>query len=428
MSLAVVTAEVAMRRALELARRGLGFVEPNPPVGAVVVADDGRVLGEGWHERFGGPHAEVMALAAAGEAARGATLFVTLEPCCHFGKTPPCTRAVIAAGIRRVVVATVDPAAHANGGGIAELRAIGIEVEVGLMADDARRLVAPFARLTTTGLPWIHAKWAMTLDGKIASKTGSSRWITNEASRAVVHQLRGRMDAILVGVGTILADDPLLMARPPGPRTPIRIVLDSTARTPLKSQLVRTARDVRTVVVATQHAPEDRCAALRAAGVEVLVISEDSASHPDLQVRLSREFTAANYNVKQLIRWIVSSEAYALSSQYGDRNAIDDPAAGEIPLFSHMYLKSMQAEQMYDSLIVASNAHQAGKGGWSAQETQRRQWMQQFVVAFENDENDESTTFNGTIPQALMMMNSELMEKACSVERALADASGLRPI
>ena len=287
MSLAVVTAEVAMRRALELARRGLGFVEPNPAVGAVVVADDGRVLGEGWHERFGGPHAEVMALAAAGEAARGATLFVTLEPCCHFGKTPPCTRAVIAAGIRRVVVATVDPAAHANGGGIAELRAIGIEVEVGLMADDARRLVAPFARLTTTGLPWIHAKWAMTLDGKIASKTGSSRWITNEASRAVVHQLRGRMDAILVGVGTILADDPLLTARPPGPRTPIRIVLDSTARTPLKSQLVRTARDVRTVVVATRHAPEDRLAALRAAGVEVLVISEDSASHPDLRLLLS---------------------------------------------------------------------------------------------------------------------------------------------
>ena len=141
------------------------------------------------------------------------------------------------------------------------------------------------------------------------------------------------------------------------------------------------------------------------------------ASHPDLQVRLSREFAAADYNIKQLIRWIVSSEAYALSSQYGDKNAIDDPAAGEIPLFSHMYLKSMQAEQMYDSLIVASNAHQAGQGGWSAQETQRRQWMQQFVVAFENDENDESTTFNGTIPQALMMMNSELMEKACSVER-----------
>lgn len=141
------------------------------------------------------------------------------------------------------------------------------------------------------------------------------------------------------------------------------------------------------------------------------------ASHPDLLERLSREFVTANYDVKELIRWIVSSEAYGLTSQYNDKNKIDDPGAGEVPLFSHMYLKSMQAEQMYDSLIVASNAHKSGRGGWGAQEEQRRLWMQQFVVAFENDENDESTTFNGTIPQALMMMNSELMDKACSVER-----------
>ncbi len=141
------------------------------------------------------------------------------------------------------------------------------------------------------------------------------------------------------------------------------------------------------------------------------------ASHPDLLERLSREFVAANYDVKELVRWIVSSEAYGLTSQYNDKNKIDDPGAGEVPLFSHMYLKSMQAEQMYDSLIVASNAHKSGRGGWGAQEEQRRRWMQQFVVAFENDENDESTTFNGTIPQALMMMNSELMDKACSVER-----------
>ena len=141
------------------------------------------------------------------------------------------------------------------------------------------------------------------------------------------------------------------------------------------------------------------------------------ASHPELLKRLAREFVAANYDVKQLVRWIVSTEAYQLSSQYGDKNKIDDPAAGEMPLFSHMYLKSMQAEQLYDSLIVASNAHQSGNGSWSAQEEQRRRWMQQFVVAFDNDENDESTTFNGTIPQALMMMNSELIDKACSVER-----------
>lgn len=141
------------------------------------------------------------------------------------------------------------------------------------------------------------------------------------------------------------------------------------------------------------------------------------ASHPELLARLSREFVASKYNVKDLVRWIVNSEAYGLSSQFGDKNKIDDPAAGEMPLFSHMYLKSMQAEQLYDSLIVASNAHQTGNGNWSAQEEQRRRWMQQFIVAFNNDENDESTTFNGTIPQALMMMNSELIDKACSLER-----------
>lgn len=286
MTSTIATAEDAMRRAIELARRGTGFVEPNPAVGAVIVSDDGHVVGEGWHERFGGPHAEVMAFAAAGEAARGATLFVTLEPCCHFGKTPPCTRAILAAGIRRVVVATIDPATHASGGGIAELRAAGVEVEVGLMAHEARRLIAPFAKLMTTGLPWMHAKWAMTLDGKIASKTGSSHWITNEASRAVVHQLRGRMDAILVGVGTVFADDPLLTARPPGPRTPIRIVLDSKARTPLNSQLVRTSREIPTVIVMTQHAPEDHRNSLRAAGVEVFITSEDSTNHSDLRVLL----------------------------------------------------------------------------------------------------------------------------------------------
>ncbi len=286
MPLSIATAEEAMRRALELARRGFGFVEPNPAVGAVIVDDGGRVVGEGWHERFGGSHAEVHALATAGEAARGATLYVTLEPCCHFGKTPPCTRAIIAAGIRRVIVGTIDPAAHAKGSGIAELRVAGVEVEVGVMESEARRLIAPFTKLTTSGLPWVHAKWAMTLDGKIATRTGSSQWITNEASRAVVHQLRGRMDAIIVGIGTVLADDPLLTARPPGPRVARRIVLDSMARTPLESQLVRTARDVPTVVVATRHAPTERCELLRSTGAQVMIVSADSHGRPDLSVLL----------------------------------------------------------------------------------------------------------------------------------------------
>ena len=317
MSPPIVTPVEAMSRAIEIARRGIGFVEPNPAVGAVLVADDGRVLGEGWHERFGGPHAEVMAFAAAGSSARDATLYVTLEPCCHFGQTPPCSRAGIAAGIRRVVVAIVDPAAHVNGGGIAELRAAGIDVEVGLMAREARRLIAPFAKLMTTGRPWVHAKWAMTLDGKIASKTGSSRWITNDASRAIVHQLRGRMDAILVGVGTVLADDPALTARPSGPRTPARIVLDSLGNTPLESQLVRTARDTPTIVVTTVLADADRCSALRAAGVRVLMIEPGSTGHPDLKVLL------AELGHQRLTNVLVEGGGQVLGAFF-DLNLIDE--------------------------------------------------------------------------------------------------------
>lgn len=278
-----------LQRALELAQRGVGHVEPNPAVGAVVADDLGRILGEGWHQQFGGPHAEVNAFAAAGDSARGATLYVTLEPCCHFGKTPPCTRAVIAAGIRRVVIATPDPAAHVAGKGIDELVAAGIQVEVGLLQDQAKRLIAPFTRLMTTGLPWVHAKWAMTLDGKIATRTGSSQWISNATSRAVVHQLRGRMDAIVTGIGTVLADDPLLTARPAGPRQAIRVVLDSTCRTPLTSKLVQTARDVPVLIVMSPTAPADRIAALQDAGVEVMAMPMSFTGKPDL-LELAREF------------------------------------------------------------------------------------------------------------------------------------------
>lgn len=274
--------EPLMRRALELARRGVGCVEPNPAVGAVIADDQGQILGEGWHQQFGGPHAEVHALAAAGPAARGANLYVTLEPCNHFGKTPPCSQAVIAAGLRRVVIATTDPAKHGAGRGIDELKAAGIEVEVGLLGDQARRLIAPFTRLMTQGLPWVHAKWAMTLDGKIATASGSSQWISGEQSRAVVHQLRSRMDAIITGIGTVLADDPLLTARPPGPRVPLRIVLDSTCRLPLDSQLVRTATTVPVMVVTTESAAPDKMNSLRQAGVEVLPLAADARQRPSL--------------------------------------------------------------------------------------------------------------------------------------------------
>lgn len=282
MPVTVPFAEAMMRRALGLAERGQGFVEPNPAVGAVIVDDSGQILGEGWHQKFGGPHAEIHALAAAGSAARGATMFVTMEPCCHFGKTPPCSKAVIAAGIRKVIVATRDPAPHVDGGGIEELRQAGIEVEVGLLERQANRLVAPFVQLATRRLPWIHGKWAMTLDGKIASRTGRSQWISNEASRATVHRLRGRMDAILVGIGTVLADDPLLTARPAGPRLATRIVIDSKARIPVDSQLMQTCSQSPVLIITTPQASPGPCDALRAAGAEVLIVDSNSDGHPDL--------------------------------------------------------------------------------------------------------------------------------------------------
>lgn len=260
-----------MRRALDLAARGRGAVEPNPLVGAVVVRA-GAVVGEGWHQRHGGPHAEVHALAAAGEAARGGTLYVTLEPCCHHGKTPPCTDAVLAAGVARVVVAMSDPFPRVAGGGLARLRGAGLAVEAGACEAEARVLNAPYLKLLATGRPYVHAKWAMTLDGKIATRCGDSKWISSAASRRRAHVLRGRMDAILVGVATALADDPQLTARPPGPRVACRVVLDSAARLPLDAHLVRTAGDVSTLVVTTARAPAERVAALAAAGCEVLAV------------------------------------------------------------------------------------------------------------------------------------------------------------
>lgn len=263
-------AEVAaMERALDLARRGEGLVEPNPMVGAVVLSSSGATLGEGWHARFGGPHAEVAALAAAGEAARGETLVVTLEPCCHQGKTPPCTEAVLAAGIRRVVIAAGDPAPHASGRGVARLRTAGVEVVEGVAEDEAKKLIAPFAMLTVQQRPWVIGKWAMSLDGHVATATRESRWISGEASRRVVHTLRGRVDAIAVGIGTAVADDPLLTARPPGLRVPLRVVLDSRARLPLSSRLVATAGEFPTLVAVGPAADVVTIEQLRAAGCDV---------------------------------------------------------------------------------------------------------------------------------------------------------------
>lgn len=269
-----------MRRALRLAARGQGRVEPNPMVGCVIVRD-GRVIAEGWHRRFGGPHAEVVALRRCTADPRGATVYVTLEPCCHQGQTPPCTRALLAAGVGRVVAAMRDPNPRVAGRGLKTLRRAGIEVQVGVLAEAARTLNAPFTKLMRRKRPWVILKWAQSLDGRIATFTGDSKWISDERMRAHAHRVRGRVDALLVGRRTVETDDPLLTCRVGrARRTATRIVLDAHLRTPPRAQLVRTARDVPTWVFCTPPAPAARARRLEAAGCVVHRVPLARGPHP----------------------------------------------------------------------------------------------------------------------------------------------------
>ncbi|MGO0121755.1 bifunctional diaminohydroxyphosphoribosylaminopyrimidine deaminase/5-amino-6-(5-phosphoribosylamino)uracil reductase RibD [Desulfothermobacter acidiphilus] len=262
--------EIYMRQALELALRARGRTRPNPMVGAVLVKE-GRVIAEGYHRQAGMPHAEIEALRAAGERARGATLYVNLEPCCHVGRTGPCTEAIIAAGVKRVVVAMEDPNPLVAGKGVKTLREAGIEVQVGVLEPEARRLNEAFIKYITTRTPFVVLKVAMTLDGKIATRSGASRWITGAEARAYVHQLRATYDAILVGKGTVLQDDPSLTARLPGGRDPVRIALDSRAELSLTHRLFRLDSPAPTWVAVTERASSERLKMLRDQGVEVLV-------------------------------------------------------------------------------------------------------------------------------------------------------------
>src|SRR5262245_5187250 len=275
-----------MRRALALAEGGWGNTAPNPMVGAVVVAGE-RVVGEGFHARYGEAHAEVTALGAAGEAARGSTMYVTLEPCAHHGKTPPCVDAVIAAGIVRVVIAVRDPSDIARGG-VERLRSAGIVVDVGVERDAALELNAPFFNAHGSDRPWITLKLALSADGGIADPTGRHRWITGRSSRREVHRMRANADAIAVGIGTVLADDPSLTVRDDGPPRvrPTRVVFDHDLRIPLTSTLVRTAREVPTVVIAAagrESTPEH--GALVKAGVDVMTVESLGAALVGLRQR-----------------------------------------------------------------------------------------------------------------------------------------------
>ncbi len=274
-----------MQHALALAARGQGFVEPNPMVGCVVVRE-GACVAEGWHQRFGGPHAERMAIASAPdrEALYEATWYVTLEPCCHTGKTPPCTDALKELKPKRVVVAMQDPFPQVNGGGLALLQQWGCETTVGVCQAEAESLNAPYLLRLRRGRPWVIGKWAMTLDGKIATRTGSSQWISGEESRQRVHEVRGRMDAIVIGIGTAVADNPMLNARPRGPRLASRVIFDRSARLPLDGHLVRTAREIPLIVVCDAHADPESMHKLEQAGVELLRTHAMSSADQVMQV------------------------------------------------------------------------------------------------------------------------------------------------
>jgi diaminohydroxyphosphoribosylaminopyrimidine deaminase / 5-amino-6-(5-phosphoribosylamino)uracil reductase len=264
----------SMRRALRLAAKG--FTPPNPMVGCVIVRA-GTVVGEGYHPVAGAPHAEVFALRQAGALARGATAYVTLEPCSHYGRTPPCSLALIEAGVSRVVSAVQDPNPKVAGRGLEQLRQAGVQVEAGLLEADARILNEAFFHFHQTGLPFVTLKAAVSLDGKIATRNGDSKWITCERARAYVHQMRARSGAVLCGVGTVLADDPLLTARlrPAPPRQPLRVVLDTHLRTPPDSRLVRTASEIPTLIATSEEAPEEQARNLVNLSVEILRLPTD---------------------------------------------------------------------------------------------------------------------------------------------------------
>ncbi len=333
-----------MQLALRLARRAQGNVEPNPMVGAVVVRNS-KIAGQGYHHRFGGPHAEVHALADAGPRARASTLYVTLEPCCHFGKTPPCTDAILAAGIKCVVVAMIDPFARVRGRGVSLLRKHGLRVEVGLLEDEARVLNAPFITRIKHHRPYVIAKWAQSLDGCVATASGESKWISSDTSREFVQKLRGRMDAIVIGIGTALTDDPLLMARPPRAanihRVATRIVVDSQCRLPLDSQLVRTVPFAPVLVAhakSTNRATERRRQALAGRGVMTLALPADSAGH----VRIA---PLLKYLAKQDYTNILVEGGPSLMSAFVRQNLVDE---------AHVFIAPI--------IIGGKNAHHAIAG------------------------------------------------------------------
>jgi len=306
--------EYYMQKALQSARRGIGSVEPNPAVGCIIVKGT-QIIGRGWHKKFGGPHAEINALEDCkniGVDPQGSTMYVTLEPCSHRGKTGPCTEAIIKSRIGRVVVAMIDPSEHAAGKGIEQLRQAGIKVEVGVCEKQAKLLNAPFLKYVTTGNCWTILKWAQSIDGKLAwaDRTGGKRWISNQLSRKDVQKLRRRVQAILVGINTVLADDPLLTVRAARGKNPVRIVLDSKLRIPLDCQLLATAGKVPVLILtslSTVQANPRAADQIRKKGAELLIF-------PDTPGRSNLHFLMEQLSQRGISQLLVEGGPTVISS------------------------------------------------------------------------------------------------------------------
>jgi diaminohydroxyphosphoribosylaminopyrimidine deaminase/5-amino-6-(5-phosphoribosylamino)uracil reductase len=355
-----------MKLALELAAKAKGRTSPNPMVGAVVVKD-GKIVSQGYHRKAGQPHAEVDALNKAGNEAKGATLYLNLEPCVHYGRTPPCTRRIIESGTNRVVVAIEDPNPLNSGRGAKELRETGIEVEVGLLADQAAKLNEVYIKYITTKRPFVILKSAMSLDGRIATRTGDSKWITSEWSRAYVHQLRGEVDAILVGIETILRDNPRLTVRIQDPRSrilvknPVRIIVDSRARVPSDAKVLN--GEAPTLVAVTKYAPAEKLNKLKRRDAGVLIVDDKTrkVNLDKLMGELGRlEITSVliegggQINASALADGIVDKVLFFIAPKIIGGTRAPGPVAGEGPakLSQAISLRDISLRRFGDDILV----------------------------------------------------------------------------
>ncbi|MCR5834760.1 MAG: bifunctional diaminohydroxyphosphoribosylaminopyrimidine deaminase/5-amino-6-(5-phosphoribosylamino)uracil reductase RibD [Selenomonadaceae bacterium] len=349
-----------MREALRIARNAEGRTSPNPLVGAVIVRD-GKIIAEGWHRQAGTPHAEIHALNMAGELSRGATLYVTLEPCSHFGRTPPCASAIVNAGISRVVAAMSDPNPKVSGRGFEILRSAGIEVKVGVLEDEARKLNEVFLKWVTKKLPFVTIKFACSLDGKIATVDGESQWISGEESRKYSHHLRDINDAILIGVGTLLADNPSLTTRLVTGKNPIRVIVDSNARTPLDSKVI-TDKSAQTIIAMTNNAPIDKVTALKNCGAEIITAGD--GERVDLKILMEklaeREITSVLVEGGGKIHFAMLNEnlvdkvlAFIAPKIIGGANALTAvEGSGFAKLSDATHLKNMTTTQLGEDILI----------------------------------------------------------------------------